>query len=363
MRLLIYFVILVALLGTAHLLVADSALPQAGSGEPPGTTVICPLKDNKAAAVSITMDDALLASDRFFNDLFKKYNLKGTLALIADRMDQAGSWGEFRALLKDGRLDVGNHSMTHEKLTNVKDKKLESEVNGARQRFRKAFPGQDVICMLYPDNASNDLVRAKVKEQHYAARGGIRGDNSLDPTEDEWFNLKTRGLKDRDYGQGTGFDGVVLVSDMNAWIDTAIDNNRWVIEMLHGVKEKDPHSYAPPAGADVAEHFSYLSGKLDKVWCGTFTEVTKYIRQRQNAAITQLLTDGSYFSISLKDTLDNSIFNFPLTLKTRVPNEWNSVRVEQNDKIQMVTPVEEYGAKYIYYDAIPDQGNITISLS
>jgi Predicted xylanase/chitin deacetylase len=354
-------VVLFPLLGTGLLLAAELNLPQAGSGNPPGTTTICLLKDNKAAAVSITMDDALYASDQYFNDLFKKYNLRGTLALIVNRIDQTGSWGAFRKLLKDGKLDVGNHSLTHEKLTQLNDAKLDSEVNGARARLRKAFPGQDVICLMYPDNVSNDVVRVKVKEQHYAARGGLRGDNSLDPQDNDWFNLKTHGLTNREPGQGSGPDGAVLVSDMNAWIDSGIRNHRWVIEMLHGVKEKDPYSYAPPVSADVAEHFSYLSGKLDQVWCGTFTEVTKYIRERQNATLTQLATDGSSLALSLKDSLDDTIFNFPLTLKTQVPDDWETVRVEQSGKTQVVKAMAESGVNYIYYDAIPDQGNISIS--
>ena len=338
----------------------DLALSESKSAETLGSTAICLLKDNKAAAISITMDDALLASDTFFNELFKKYNLNGTLALISDRMDNTSSWSSFRELLNDGKLDVGNHSLTHKKLTTVDEKTLESEVNGARQRFRKEFPDQDVICMIYPENASNDTVRAKVKEQHYAARGGIRGDNSLVPTDAEWFNLKTRGLKKAEPGQGTGPNGEVLVSDMNGWIDSAIANGRWVIEMLHGVKEEDPYSYDPPASADVDDHFSYLSGKLDQIWCGTFSEVTKYIRERQNASIDQLPTDGSYISIRLQDTLDDTIFDFPLTLKTQVPKAWKSVRVEQNDKKQIIIPKEDAGIKYILYDAVPDKGRINL---
>lgn len=356
--LLICLVSVFTLLGTGLLMAKETNSPPAEPSGRPGATTICLLKDNKAAAVSITMDDGLAASDVYFNELFKKYNLNGTMALVGARVAKTGGSDVFRELVNDGRMDVGNHSLTHANLPKVGAAQLELEVNGARHRLRKEFPDQDVICMIYPYNASNETVRLKVKERHYAARGGIRGDNSLDPADGEWFNLKTRGVKDRDPGQGTGPDGAVLVSDLNSWIDSAIGNNRWVIEMLHGVKEKDPRSYAPPASAVVAEHFSYLSTKLDKIWCGTFTEVTKYIRQRQNAALTQLPTDGSYFTISLKDDLDDRIFNVPLTLKTRVPDEWGSARVEQNGKVQIVNAVAESGKKYIYYDAIPDQGDI-----
>lgn len=66
------------------------------------------------------------------------------------------------------------------------------------------------------------------------------------------------------------------------------------------------------------------------------------------------------FSIALKNTLDDKVFDFSLTFKTMVSDTWEAVRFGQNGKKQIIRPVNESGIKYVYYDAIPGKGNISI---
>lgn len=68
-------------------------------------------------------------------------------------------------------------------------------------------------------------------------------------------------------------------------------------------------------------------------------------------------------TISLTDNLPDDIFNYPLTLKSEVPADWNYATVTQDGKTQQVEPKLEDGKFYVYYDATPDKGDITLAKS
>ena len=64
-------------------------------------------------------------------------------------------------------------------------------------------------------------------------------------------------------------------------------------------------------------------------------------------------------SIVLTDSLDDEIFDFPVTLKVNVPSDWKRAEYSQ-DGTETVDVVTENGKKYMYINAIPDKGSILI---
>ena len=104
-----------------------------------------------------------------------------------------------------------------------------------------------------------------------------------------------------------------------------------------------------------------MASKLDNIWCGTFNEVTKYLREKQNALIIEKEYTASRISFGLEHTMDNAIFNFPLTLKTEVPADWANVNVTQNGINKSVVSKLENGKLYVYYDAIPNETDVVLT--
>jgi hypothetical protein len=192
-----------------------------------------------------------------------------------------------------------------------------------------------------------------VQQQHYADRSTDEGENSLNPDSSSWYHLQT-------YYAHSG----VSAEEMNDWINSAIANNSWCIELWHGIlcDTTAGETLWSPSTYDICNnHLSYVANNLDKIWNATYSEAIQYIRERQNATLSILNSDDTHIQLSLTDSLDNSLFNYPLTLKVLVPNDWASVNVVQNGNNKMIAPVSESGKSYIYFDAIPDQGNINIS--
>jgi hypothetical protein len=65
--------------------------------------------------------------------------------------------------------------------------------------------------------------------------------------------------------------------------------------------------------------------------------------------------------LSLTDTLDDSIYDQPLTLWSDVPSDWESVVLKQGSGPSVqVTPVIVGTRKVVYFSAVPDRGFITM---
>ena len=141
---------------------------------------------------------------------------------------------------------------------------------------------------------------------------------------------------------------------MKSWVDTveAHDNN-WLVLVFHGV---DGKGWEALPGSLLQEYFEYIKKHEDKSWIATFGDVTKYMRERMNAKVNTIMK-GNNIEVDLTHSLDKSMYNLPLTLRTMVPASWTKATVKQGDKTRNVTV--KNGA--IIYDLDPGKGVAVIS--
>ena len=93
---------------------------------------------------------------------------------------------------------------------------------------------------------------------------------------------------------------------------------------------------------------------------GTFGSVVKYIKERESANLSLISSSQDQIVLNLTDTLDDAIFDEPLTIRSEVPSSWAKVRVKQGTGAITVTPGIEGTKTVIYYNVIPDRGFITL---
>lgn len=162
-------------------------------------------------------------------------------------------------------------------------------------------------------------------------RTGNRGLNNLEMTEEDFFDIKVQGVVgsvenyqkiDRPYDGET-------VETMNAWLDEAVSENKWLVEMWHsvcweGIGDDGKPAYLSDGGyrpirANIGEAHMAYAGKLQeegKIWVAPMGEAMKYIRERQSSTLIDTATRTSRV-ISLTHDLDKKYFSDPLTLKSR----------------------------------------------
>jgi peptidoglycan/xylan/chitin deacetylase (PgdA/CDA1 family) len=145
---------------------------------------------------------------------------------------------------------------------------------------------------------------------------------------------------------------------MKSWVDTvAAHNNNWLVLVFHGVDgvgwEALPHEM-------LQEYFKYIKQHEDRLWIATFADVTKYMRERMHATITAKET-GDKIMVDLTHSLEGSMYDIPLTVRTYVPANWKQVQVKQGDKIQTIAAATNDKGTFVLYQLKPNEGTVELS--
>ncbi len=319
-----------------------------------GNTIICPVKDNKQGILTITMDDGYPNSSAWYEQQFIANDLRGTSVLITNWLNSSVASKEyFQNLITRGRFEYGSHSKTHPGQAPSNETERRNEIITSKEELMNMFPNQKILTFTMYNGVTYEGENMELAKQTYQAiRGGVRGYNSLLATDNDMYALKVQGVLDHE-----------TAANMNTWVDVAISKNQWLIEMWHAILEYDPDSYAPPTKAIATEHLEYIGAKQKEglLWVATFDEAVQYIKERTTATVVDNGLEEEIRKISLTDTLDDELFDYPLTLRSEVPFDWTYVQVEQGSNIQQIASVEKSAKRYVYYNAVPDKGDITLS--
>ena len=145
---------------------------------------------------------------------------------------------------------------------------------------------------------------------------------------------------------------------MKSWVDTvAAHNNNWLVLVFHGVDsvgwEALPHEM-------LREYFEYIKQHENKLWIATFADVTKYMRERMHADVKTKEEDNRIV-VDLNHSLDKSMYDIPLTLRTYIPPDWKQVQVKQGDKIQTIITATNDKGTFVLYQLKPNGGTAEIT--
>ena len=270
----------------------------------------------------------------------------GSSAIIPSAISD---WKPWVSMVNSGFLDVGNHSYSHPNpnLTAIPAGELDHQINGAKALIESNIPGFKVLWFVAPQSVYTQQILDIIKQQHYAFTTAVPGYNSFSATREALYSIKRI-----EAGSST------TLAEMNRWVDIAIARGEWLNEVMHGC---DGEGWAPVPCTLAAQHFAYIASKKNEIWSTGLTALVKYICQRMSAKVSADTSQSSAIKINLTDTMDNAVFNQPLTLKTEIAGDWKQVRIEQTSVLIYSAVTLSDGKNYVFYDAVPDKGIITLS--
>lgn len=290
------------------------------------------------AIVTVISDDGFENAGCNLHWIFEERGLRCTVAGIVSVIDPyLDQWKEYT---KNGVIDLVSHSYDHVFMSDNDPisqdvQQLTHQIVDADRYFEENWEKEQIV-FVCPGNAMCELGYEVLRNNGFWAvrRGGGNGYNSLSPEEGtelgQWFCLDCAGI------QGDGINTQVR----NGWVDTAIEEHRWLIEMWHGVVGVELGGFQEILVPDAVEHVDYLAEKAkdNQIWVATFTEAVKYLREKQNIRV-DAVTDGRYLHISsalTNDRMSPETFNQPLTVKITLPSrvyvwEKDFVRVERTE--------------------------------
>ncbi len=370
---------------------------------------ILPAKGGAKGILTLTYDDGIYSTGVWVDKMNKQYGLKGSFMLVPHWGDEdryknfgyaAGSVSKWQALFAEGTLEPESHSMTHAMLPydtfwddttrlTCYQENYQYELVQSKAAIEAAF-GTPCLCFAPANNTlshkslksdgNGNLVKEGGKyvevndggankvacETYYAIRRGDR--NTVQTTNPPvgagagaWHNLAIKAFKD---------DNSKEMSVRKGWIDTAVKNGNWLIIMCHGIKGEGASDAGDLTTEESEAFYAHASTyvKTGELWCATFGEATKYIREKQNTTVTERYEKENnvvYVDMKIDRTaadgmvLYESIFNYPLTVEVRVPSHWQNVRVGD---ATTYTPVEvrENGC-FVTVELIPGADGATVT--
>ena len=144
---------------------------------------------------------------------------------------------------------------------------------------------------------------------------------------------------------------------MTSWIDTSIRYNIWLVLVFHGV---EGIGWEALPAETIQNYYNFIKDNEENIWVATFQDGYKYIRERMNSKVSES-NDENAIVVELTNGLDKSIYDIPLTLKTKIPDDWNMVQVQQGNTFKILNSISEGEGNYIIYNAFPDMAPVRLS--
>ena len=325
---------------------------------------ILSVRGGAGGIISMTFDDGYYETATIVDELAKQYGLTASLMMTSHSISQRDNresatlqtWQEF---FKNSPLEPQSHTKNHYNMTSdeYQDEAIfYAEFAEWQQTLEEYFPAYDVITLAMPHGAMSSAAVEYASDYYFAIRSTQYGVQTLDPdfstNVGSWKCLYSPVVRIQGGDEAAQLEYIKHCIDMNA--------NGWYAPIIHRV---GTHENAEMSYELTEAMFEYIASlqAAGKVWVTTFSEATKYLRERQNATAHYYTSGDRIYVVSTLSEytedglyLDPEIFDTPLTVKLEIPASYDKVYytvrgVEYQGKI-----IEEGGKRYTLVDVIPD---------
>jgi peptidoglycan/xylan/chitin deacetylase (PgdA/CDA1 family) len=268
------------------------------------------------------------------------------------------SWEEIKLLAAEG-FEFAAHTITHPDLLILDDANLQYEVEKSKEELEIHLGSKHTFSYVNP--GTEKYKKEYVQKRFYSIRDIM--------PEDEDYLQFVRGGTPKDYLTAwiTGDTEYSMwrvaprtgtsVAEMKGWVETVLKTEGCLLFVFHGIEGVG--SFAKPK-EEFAELFDFLRQNQDQVWVPTFQEIQKYQRERMKGSVATTIRPAS-LRVKLAHTLDPTVYDLPLTLRTYVPPEWQTAQFEQGPKKQDLAVKRDAVGSFVIYRATPNYAEITLS--
>lgn len=266
------------------------------------------------------------------------------------------TWEEIRTFAKNGH-EFGNHTISHPRLAVLDEANLLYELEKGKEEIFNQLGPAHTFSAECPFGTENERVMDYAYKIHPALRNRMPEPFLVE------INRSSSDVPGIDHGKAyvqwqRGPLKKHSAPEMKSWVDTLLTHdNVWLVLTFHGVDnvgwEAKPHQ-------ELKEYFSYMKQHEAKLWIAPFRDVTKYMRERMSSALKSEI-EGEKIRITLSHSLDKSLYDIPLTLRTYIKSDWKEVKVTQGNQFRTYQPQADQKGLYILYSAMPGESVIEIA--
>ncbi len=326
----------------------------------PGDAEICLWKDDKYAAISLTIDDNCRPDHDWWLAQAEKHGFKLTWFVITDKVGGRnsgfdGTWADWQRLADAGH-SIQSHTTNHRAAKKgeppLTDAEVEAMYRDSLAAINANVTNNVACCIAYPRGEPHREIAAKYA---IACRGTYGAPSEVNTV--DYLNVN-----EGNYEQG--YINVLLgeTADEPKWLNKADRRFRrgWCAVLHHLVHHGHTQEEIDASVAATEAKLANLATYKDRIWIGTFPAVAKYGQERDTATLKTVSSDAKLIAFSLSDKMDDTLFDEPLTIKVRLPGAWKTFRAAQGGKPVAARVVQHEGAAFALVDAVPDRGEIVL---
>jgi oligosaccharide reducing-end xylanase len=297
----------------------------------------------RTAAICYTFDDGCPNQLKMAVPLFDKYGFKLTLFTITS---WANNWAALKLAAENGH-EVASHTVTHPNFGKISQQQQTFELQHSKDTIESCISPIKCLTIAYPYCVpGNDSICSK----YYISARGCQG--FIEPkTPGSYYNVSSIG--------GGNLGTINTLSDFKLKFASAAKTNGWCVFLFHGID--DDGGYSPITSAELAKSIEYLSVRKSKFWVTTFLNATLYSKERDAVKVKETAANNISMTLEITDALQNSIYNFPLTIRRPLPKGWPSATVTQKGVSVPMRIVNVDSVVYITFDVIPNAGEVKLS--
>ena len=293
----------------------------------------------RKGAASFTFDDGAPSHVSDGGPLFDKYGYKATFNVV---VNWSPDWNGFGNMAKNGH-EIASHSNTHGQ-----------NMSGEEASSKQAIAGKiqqkyGIITVAYPNcNVPNKSAVL----QNYVIGRICNG---------SWQSQPDMMSKDgpSDWAMASAImTGSTGTNDFKGNMQKAVQQGGWISFLTHGFEGKNNGSatYSPTPLGSIEDGLKWAQQNDKDIWVAPMGHVAMYIKERK-ASKAQASSNGGNITVQLTHNIKDNVsdYNYPLSL--RVKYDGSKAEVTQaGAKLE-----SKIDGGYVYFDAVPNAGEIVIS--
>jgi peptidoglycan/xylan/chitin deacetylase (PgdA/CDA1 family) len=268
---------------------------------------------------------------------------------------EGSSWEDFKKDAAKG-YEIASHSITHATMPGMDSVNIVYELQKSKEEILNHLGPKYTFSCEVPYGYETGRVM-QIAYPYYPAFRNRMPEPWL--KEIDRSGRKHPHPNDKDYVQWQrGATTKTPLPMMKSWVDTAYNSkDMWLVLVFHGV---DSLGYEALTHQMLDEYFQYIKGKQDKLWVATFGDATRYMREREAAKVHSNQSSGK-ITVTLTHSLDKSMYDLPLTLKTYVPASWKTAKVQQGKRVYNESVMKDDKGSYVLFQAEPNSSGIVLT--
>ena len=177
--------------------------------------------------VTFVFDDGWISTFVNASPVLMDSMFPGVSAVITDMPDKGPAYMNWTQVLELQNIygwEIASHTKSHADMTSISKSQMEFELDDSKTTLINK--GLDIHDFISPEGAYNHLTEAYVMRYYDSDR--IVTDGPITPPYNE-FPLYAKHIQN-----------TTTVSEVEGWVDSAVNNNSWLLLVMHKIVDSDP---------------------------------------------------------------------------------------------------------------------------